>query len=318
MPVTERARLLQLGTRGSALARWQTDHVAALLRAAHPGLQTGIAVLSTRGDQLIDVPLPEVGGKGLFTAELEDALRGGEIDLAVHSLKDLPTDDPQGLTIGAIPARASAHDVLVSRERHTLDSLPEGAGIGSSSHRRAGQILAARPDVRLMDIRGNVDTRVKKAHDPGGPYAAIVLAEAGLARLGYSEVISHIIPFDVMLPAPGQGALAVQCRDEPASRALLAPLDDLPTRCAVTAERAFLAGLGGGCSVPVAAYGTVQSQELRLRGRIVALDGSRQVDLESAVRLAAGAEVRAAADLGERLAEMALRQGAAAILEAAR
>jgi hydroxymethylbilane synthase len=202
MRVTDQIRTIRLGTRGSALARWQTDHIAALLREAHPGLRTKIAVFTTRGDQVLDVPLPKVGGKGLFTAELEEALRSSVIDLAVHSLKDLPTEDPDGLAVGAIPTRAAANDVLISRERHTLDMLPEGAVIGSSSHRRAGQLLYSRPYVRIADIRGNVDTRVRKALDPSGPYDAILLARAGLERLGYSDVISEVLPFQVMLPAP--------------------------------------------------------------------------------------------------------------------
>ena len=244
-------RTIRLGTRGSALARWQTDHIAALLRQAHPDIQTETITFTTRGDQVLDVPLPKVGGKGLFTAELEDALRRGEIDLAVHSLKDLPTDDPTGLTVGAIPARVSAQDVLVSRGRHSIATLPHRAVVGSSSHRRAGQLLHLRPDLHVIDIRGNVDTRVRKALDPNGPYDAIVLAQAGLARLGHKAVISEVLPIEVMLPAPGQGALAVQCRDDAESLELLVSLDHLPTHCAVAAERAFLAGLGGGCSVPV-------------------------------------------------------------------
>lgn len=315
--MTEQTRTIRLGTRGSALARWQTDHVAALLREVHPALGTEVVVFSTRGDQVLDVPLPKMGGKGLFTAELEDALRKGEIDLAVHSLKDLPTEDPPGLMIGAIPTRAPANDVLVSRQGHSLDSLPRGAVVGSSSQRRAGQLLSVRPDLRIADIRGNVDTRVRKALDPLGSYDAILLAQAGLERLGHSEVISQILPLDVMLPAPGQGALAVQCLDEAALRELLAPLDHLPTRCAVLAERAFLAALGGGCSVPVAAYSTVQGSELHLQGRIVSLDGLRRVDVASATTLVEGSEVKAAAALGQQLAEMALQQGASTILEGA-
>jgi hydroxymethylbilane synthase len=312
--VTEQARTVRLGTRGSALARWQTDHIAARLREAYPALSTEIVVFSTRGDQVVDVPLPKIGGKGLFTAELEDALRKGVIDLAVHSLKDLPTEDPDGLMVGAIPARAATNDVLVSRAGYSLDTLPESAVIGSSSHRRAGQLLAVRPDIRIADIRGNIDTRVKKALDPLGVYDAIMLAQSGLDRLGYSDVISQILPLDVMLPAPGQGALAVQCRADAASWGLLTPLDHLPTRCAVLAERAFLAALGGGCSVPVAAYGTVRGSELHLQGRIVALDGSHQVDVAFATSLPEGCEVNAAEALGQHLAAMALQQGANRIL----
>lgn len=313
--MTDLTGAIRLGTRGSALARWQTDHIAARLREAHPDLQAEIIVFSTRGDQVIDVPLPQVGGKGLFTAELEEALRSGKIDFAVHSLKDLPTEDPDGLTVGAIPVRAAPNDVLVSRAGHTLDTLPEGAVIGSSSHRRAGQLLHARPDLRMADIRGNVDTRIRKARDPEGPYDAIILAQAGLTRLGFADMISEVISLDTLLPAPGQGALAVQCRNEADSLTLLHPLDDRATRAAVTAERAFLAGLGGGCSVPVAAYGEVKGSELLLRGRVSALDGSHQVDVGMATYLLKDGEMQAAEKLGRHLAEMALQQGAVAILE---
>jgi hydroxymethylbilane synthase len=308
---------IRLGTRGSALARWQTDHVAARLREVHPGLQTEIVVLTTRGDQVLDVPLPQIGGKGLFTAELEDALRSGEIDLAVHSLKDLPTEDPAGLTIGAVLQRAAPNDVLVSRNNYTVSTLPQGATVGSSSHRRAGQLLQARPDLRMADIRGNVDTRIKKAHDPNGPYDAIILAQAGISRLGFHEAISEVISLDILLPAPGQGALAVQCRDDADSLALLKPLDHLPTRAAVTAERAFLAGLGGRCSVPVAAYGEPRGSELLLRGRVSSLNGAELVEVGMATYLLQGGEVQAAEKLGRHLAEMALADGAAALLEAA-
>lgn len=308
--MTDLPDIVRLGTRGSALARWQTDHVAGLLRAAYPTLRIEIAVLTTRGDQVLDAPLPLIGGKGLFTAELESALRDGEIDLAVHSLKDLPTDDPPGLTLGAIPPRAAVEDALVSRAGYTLDTLPPGAVVGTSSRRRAAQLLHARPDLECLDLRGNVDTRVRKALDPGMPYEAIVLARAGLERLGQESVISQVLPLDVMLPAPGQGALAIQCRDEARSLALLEPLDDRMTRAAVTAERVFLAGLGGGCAVPVAAHAQVEGQTLRLRGRVSSLEGGRQVDIEGS-----GAPGEAMS-VGLMLAREALAQGAADILEA--
>ncbi len=304
---------IRIGSRGSDLALWQSRHVADLLHAAYPALTVEIRVFSTRGDEVLDTPLPLIGGKGLFTAELEAALRDGLIDLAVHSLKDLPTEDPPGLTVGAIPTRATVNDVLISRGGHRLSTLPAGAVVGTSSHRRAAQLLARRPDLRTASIRGNVGTRVKKAQDPAGPYDAVVLARAGLARLGMLDAVTEVLPLDVMLPAPGQGALAVQCRDEVHSLALLAPLDDLATRLAVTAERAFLAGLGGGCSVPVAAYATMKNGALSLRGRVSAVGGERQIDVSAE---AAISTIEAARDLGHRLAEEAVQQGAAAILEA--
>lgn len=302
---------IRIGTRGSALARWQTDHVAGLLHAAHPELRIEIIVLTTHGDRVLDTPLPLIGGKGVFTAELEAALRNYEIDVAVHSLKDLPTDDPEGIVIGAVPQRAAVEDVLVSRGGHTLDRLPNGATVGTSSRRRAAQLRHARPDIHCIDLRGNVDTRLRKALDMDGPYDAILLARAGLERLEHAGAISQVLPLEVMLPAPGQGALAIQCRDEAALLTLLKPLEDTQARLAVTAERAFLAGLGGGCSVPVAAYGAIADGRLTLRGRVTSVGGGQQIDAS----LSGEPSMHGAADLGRRLAEHALQLGAAAILE---
>jgi hydroxymethylbilane synthase len=302
---------VRIGTRGSALALWQAHHVRDLLQRAWPTLAVSIEVMKTQGDATLDTPLPQIGGKGVFTAELETALRTGAIDLAVHSLKDLPTDDSAGLIIGAIPTRATPYDALISRGNHTLDSLPAHATVGTSSRRRAAQLLVRRPDLQLLDIRGNVDTRMRKALAADGPYDAIVLALAGLERLDRADEVSQRLPLDDMLPAPGQGALAVQCRDEVASRALLAPIAHRATTLAVTAERGFLAALGGGCAVPVAAYATIKNRRLTLCGRVTAPDGSRQVDvaLEGAVSL------KGAATLGQRLAALALAQHADELLE---
>ena len=306
---------IKLGTRGSDLARWQTNHVAGLLQQAHDNLTVETIVITTKGDRVLDTPLPLVGGKGLFTAELESALRSGEIDIAVHSLKDLPTEDPDGLVVGAIPERADPADVLVSREHYTLDTLPEGASIGTSSTRRAAQLLRQRPDLNLLDIRGNIDTRVRKALDSNGPYDAIVLAKAGLSRLGMDDVISEVLPSSAMLPAPGQGALGVQCRDEADSLHLLEPIRHQETAMAVCAERAFLAGLGGGCSVPVAAYAHQQpSGDYHLIGRICAPDGSRQIEGET--RFSAN-RIEEAQQAGVDLARAAILQGADQILESA-
>jgi len=299
---------IRLGTRGSALARWQTEHVAGLLRQAWPELIWEVALFQTQGDRVLDTPLPLIGGKGLFTAELEAALRGRAIDLAVHSLKDLPTELPLGLAVGAVPPRANVADVLVSRAGHTLDTLPYAAVVGTSSRRRAAQLLHQRPDLQISDIRGNVDTRIRKALDPAGPYDAVVLARAGIERLGRLAAVSQVLPLEVMLPAPGQGALAVQCRDEARSLALLAPIDHRPARAATLAERAFLRGLGGGCAVPIAAYAIVEADQLLLRGRVTSLDGRTQLDF-TASGLAADAE-----RLGGGLAAQALAQGAAALL----
>ena len=247
---------IRLGSRKSKLALWQTHHVCDLLQAAWPGLKVEIQIISTTGDQILDTPLPLIGGKGVFTAELEAALREGAIDAAVHSLKDLPTESPPGLTVGATPHRVRPDDVLISREGYQLDTLPRGATVGTSSRRRAAQLLHLRPDLQMADIRGNVPTRIDKGLAEDGPYDAIILAYAGLERLGLLEATSQVLPLGQMLPAPGQGALGIQCRDEAESLALLAPLNDISTNVAVTAERTFLSGLGGGCAMPIAAYAT--------------------------------------------------------------
>jgi hydroxymethylbilane synthase len=281
-----------------------------MLRKAYPGLITEIVVLTTQGDRMPETPLKELGNKGLFTAELEDALLTGGIDVAVHSLKDLPTEESAGLAIGAVAQRGPVNDVLVSRQGETFQALPEGARVGSGSQRRAAQLLHHRPDLQMRDIRGNVDTRIGKVFDPKGPYDVIVLAQAGIDRLGRSEVISEVLPLDLVLPAPGQGALAVQCRNDEESLALVKPLDHQETRAAVTAERAFLTGMGGGCDVPVAAFGIVKSGELILQGRVSSLDGSTQID-----QAITGKTIDAFA-LGLDLARQTLEAGDANVLEA--
>lgn len=300
--------IIRIGTRGSDLARWQTEHVAERLVAAWPGLQTELVVLSTHGDRVLDTPLPLLGGKGAFTAELEAALSEGRIDAAVHSLKDLPTEDAPGLVIGAILERADPADILVTRSGARLHELPPGSAIGTSSRRRAAQILHRYPGLRMLDIRGNVDTRLRKALDPSGPYEGVAFACAGLARLGLLDRAWETLDFDLMLPAPGQGALAVQCRDEEAALHLIAALDHAPTRACVTAERGFLAGLGGGCSVPVAAFGMMEKGQVKLHGRVTGVDGHAQVDVH-------GVEAMdRAADLGLRLAKEARARGAERLL----
>jgi hydroxymethylbilane synthase len=306
-------RIVWLGTRGSKLARWQTDHVRGALLRAWPGLEAQSRVITTQGDRALDTPLPVIGGKGVFTAELEEELVRGEIDLAVHSLKDLPTTPTPGLTIGAVLERADPRDALISRDGHTLAGLPQGATVGTSSSRRRAQLLHLRPDLQILDLRGNVDTRIARALASDGPYDAILLALAGVQRLGWEEVASETVSLDTLLPAPGQGALAVQCRDEEESRALLAPLNHAPTALWTTAEQAFLAGLGGGCAVPVAAYAWTEDEWLQLHGRVLGPDGARQVD----VRDKGAATLDGAQALGERLALRALEQGARELLEAA-
>jgi hydroxymethylbilane synthase len=311
-PVTHKPTVLRIGTRKSALARIQTDHVRDLLAAAHSGLRIEVETFTTQGDTNLSAPLPEVGGKGLFTAELEAALVERRIDIAVHSLKDLPIETPAGLTVGAVPRRANPADVLVSARAHTLSSLPSGAAVGTSSPRRASQLLYVRRDLRILDIRGNVDTRIRKARDEGGAYDAIVLARAGLERLGRLEVVSEVFGFDVMLPAPGQGALAVQCREDAELVRLLRAINDDETEIAVTAEKAFLAGLGGGCSLPICALAEVEGGRLRLRGRVTSRDGSSRVDVSDATDVMTPGGAR---ELGESLSRTALENGAAGILE---
>jgi hydroxymethylbilane synthase len=305
---------IRIGARGSQLSRRQAESVRARLVAAHPGRTYEIAIIETEGDRTLDRPLSEIGGKGLFTLEIEDALRAGRIDLAVHSLKDLPTDPASGIAIGAISERASVTDALVSRSGARLLDLPAGATIGTSSHRRAAQLLRVRPDLRPESIRGNVETRIRKTRDPNGPYDACVLASAGLERLDLLHEAVEELPLDVMLPAPGQGALAVQCRDEPEWCALLAAIDDRAARLATSAERAFLAGLGGGCSAPVACYGELTGDRLHLHGRILALDASKSMDVTTEREIAGEAD---AIEAGARLAAEALERGAAAILRVA-
>jgi hydroxymethylbilane synthase len=297
-------RPLLIGTRDSALARRQANWVRAQLRAAWPNVDCRLKAIMTTGDRLLDQPLPEIGGKGVFTEELENALRAEAIDLAVHSLKDLPLDGAPGLRLGAICAREDARDVLVSASGWTLAALPDGARVGTSSPRRAAQLLAARPDLTPLALRGNVDTRLRKAMS--GDYDAIVLAAAGVLRLGLSDHITQYLPFDLMLPAPGQGALAVQCRaDDGSALELLHPLEDDPTRAAVSAERAFLDGLGGGCSAPVAAYAQVRAADpllLQMTGLVASPDGRHIIRVSGM-----GTEPAA---LGTELARQALAQGA--------
>jgi len=296
-----------LGTRASALARAQTELVAARLAAARPGLECSTRVISTAGDRTQDSgePLPSIGGKGLFTAELERALRDGEIDVAVHSLKDLPTEDAAGVVIGAVSARDDVRDCLVARSGSSLADLPDGAVVGTSSLRRSAQLAALRPDLEVRSIRGNVDTRIRKVTD--GEYDAAVLAAAGILRLGLEHVVTEWLSAETMLPAPGQGALAVQCRegDEPVL-VLLAALDDASARAETTAERAFLRALGGGCAAPVAAFAvTTTTPRVRLQGLVASVDGGQ------VVRVTGEGEPQ---DVGERLAKEALVLGADRIL----
>jgi hydroxymethylbilane synthase len=302
--------LLRIGTRTSRLARWQAEHVADALRARWPDLEVAFVEFVTEGDRALAQPLPEIGGKGVFTEALEQALRAGEIDLAVHSLKDLPTADAPGLAVGAIPEREDPRDAWVCPAGLALDALPEGAVVGTSSLRRAAQLLRRRPDLDIRSIRGNVETRLRKTEEGG--YDATILACAGLLRLGLMDRTAGVLDLETMLPAPGQAALGIQMRgDDPDVGRYVGALDHAETRAAVEAERHFLAALGGGCSAPVAALAERRGDRLHLRGRVAAADGSHSLD----VALDVSAETpEAARALGEAAAEEALRQGARALL----
>jgi len=305
---------IRIGARGSLLSRQQAETVRARLAAAWPGGTFTVTIIATRGDRTLDRPLPEIGGKGLFTLEIEEALRAGVIDLAVHSLKDLPVESSPGIRIGAVPERVAVADALVSRSGASLMELPQGAAIGTSSYRRAAQLLRARPDLRPTSIRGNIDTRLRKTHDPNGQYDASVMAVAGLERLDLLGAATEILPLDLMLPAPGQGALAVQSRDEPDACALLALIDDRDARLTTCAERAFLGELRAGCSAPVACYGQLTADRMHVHGRILSLDGATHVDVECEHRVTDEGE---ASEAGVELARMALAQGAAELLQKA-
>ncbi|WP_140909843.1 hydroxymethylbilane synthase [Cognatiluteimonas lumbrici] len=258
---------LRIATRKSPLALWQTEHVAARLRDAHPGLEVALVPLSTRGDEILDRSLADLGGKGLFLKELELAMQRGEADIAVHSLKDVPMDLEPGFALAAVLARADHADALVSPKHGSLDALPRGARVGTSSLRRQAQLRARRPDLELLDLRGNVNTRLAKLD--AGQYDAIVLACAGLARLGFEARIGERLDTPAWLPAPAQGAIAIECREgDAATMALCAALDDAPTRTCTRAERAMNRALHGSCHVPVAAFARLQDGGLALDGLV--------------------------------------------------
>jgi hydroxymethylbilane synthase len=314
-----RTGTITVGTRGSVLARTQADFVAAQLRTVWPNLDVQAQVIKTEGDRKLDIATTRLG-KGAFVKEIERALLAGEIDVAVHSCKDLPTEPVPGLTVAAFPRRADARDTLVSSAGHRLAELPAGAVVGTGSNRRRAQLLINRPDLKVADIRGNVETRLRKMEE--GQYDAVLLAAAGLDRLGWLDRATEILVPDVMLPAPAQGALAVQARADDASLlAFLEPLDDDATRAAVTAERAFLAGLGGGCRVPIGAYATVSGHTLILDGIVAAADGTAHMrrritgDIpEHIPGLSGPGEPAASRDLGARLAQQMLALGADELL----
>lgn len=298
---------LRLGTRGSLLALAQADWVKERLTRRHPGLEVSLTVIKTKGDKILDVPLAKVGGKGLFVKEIEDALLAGEIDLAVHSMKDVPAKLPEGLIISAIPEREDPRDVLITQDGSTLDRLSEGAKVGTSSLRRGAQLLALRPDLDIVPLRGNLDTRLKKLFTEN--LDAIVLAAAGLIRAKREETGQHLDP-DAFIPAVGQGALGIETReDDPGVRGLLEVLEHPETRARVAAERAFLERLEGGCQVPLAAHAEINGDTISINGMVAELDGRRVIRREMT------GPIEDAHELGLRLAAALLDAGADAILK---
>ena len=297
-----------IGTRGSKLALWQADYIEQRLREEYPGLSVTQKRVTTKGDRILDVPLAKIGGKGLFTKELEEEMLSGGIDLAVHSLKDMPAKVPDGLIIAAVTKRLDPGDALVSNRFSSFEELPKGARVGTSSLRRRAQLLCARPDLEMLDLRGNVNTRLRKLDE--GEYDAIVLAVAGLKRLGFADRIRQVLPREMVLPAVGQGALAIETReDDKETRDMLAFLRDDDTICCTEAERSFLARVEGGCQVPVGVYATAEGDGLNVEAVIASLDGQRFY------RGNVKGTRKDAAKLGENLAEKLLDEGGAEILK---
>ena len=301
--------LVRIATRKSALALWQANFVKAELEAAHPGLQVELVPMSTQGDKILDTPLAKIGGKGLFVKELETAMLEGRADIAVHSMKDVPVDFPEGLMLHTICQREDPRDAFVSNSYQQLADLPQGAVVGTSSLRRQCQIKAMRPDLQIKDLRGNVNTRLAKLD--AGEFDAIILASAGLIRLGFEARIASFLEVGISLPANGQGAVGIECRsDDLIVQQLLAPLEHQETRICVLAERAMNRKLQGGCQVPIGAFAVLQHNELWLRGLVGQLDGSEI--LRSEIK----GEATQAEQLGTQLAEQLLALGADRILDA--
>ncbi|MCB1751917.1 MAG: hydroxymethylbilane synthase [Gammaproteobacteria bacterium] len=301
------AQKIRIATRKSPLAMWQAEHVSSLLRKAHSGLEVELVGMSTQGDKILDAPLAKIGGKGLFVKELEQGILEGRADIAVHSMKDVPVELPEGLHLGVILEREDPRDAFVSSRYKSLDDLPKGAVVGTSSLRRQCQISEQRPDVKIKSLRGNVNTRLKKLDD--GRFDAIILASAGLKRLGFKSRITSMLEPERSLPAIGQGAIGIESRtDDERVNALIAPLHDLETALCIIAERAMNSRLLGGCQVPIAGYALINHNKIYLRGLVGEPDGSRIIRSE---RSAPAAEAEA---LGISLAEDLLGQGADKVL----
>jgi len=306
-----------LASRGSPLALQQSRWVKAEIERLTPDSRVDILIIRTTGDRMTQQPLPQIGGKGLFTKEVEDALLDRRADLAVHSLKDLPTELPDGLILAAVPKREDSRDALLSRDRILLKELRHGAVVGTSSIRRAAQLKRLRPDFQIEPLRGNLDTRLRKLHE--GPLDAIVLAVAGLRRLGLDSQITEILPEDVLCPAVGQGALGIEARaDDRRTLRALAALEDPWARLSVTAERSLLQALGGGCQIPIAASVARQDDRVRLTAIVVSPDGSELISSSEVSEPVAGGSrsetIEAAKALGRKAAAALLQKGAASIL----
>ena len=301
---------VRIGTRGSKLALWQAEWVKTRLAAVHPDLRVELIVIRTKGDIIQDVPLAQVGGKGLFVKEIEDAMLKGEIDLAVHSMKDMPAELPDGLVIGCIPEREQPWDVLIARDGEGLEALPQGAAVGTSSLRRGAQLRHLRPDLKIVPLRGNLDTRLRKLDDPAQGMDAIVLAAAGVRRLGLAERVTETLPPEIMLPAIGQGALCIETRrDDPRIADIVGRLEHPGTRCTVAGERALLKRLGGSCQIPVAGYAAADGDRLTIDGLVADLDG------DPYIRERIDGTVDQAETLGRQLADRLLERGGRTILD---
>lgn len=300
---------IRIATRKSPLALWQAEHVASRLAKTHPGLHIELVTFTTQGDKILDTPLAKIGGKGLFVKELERAMLDGDADIAVHSMKDVPVELPSGLHLPVILEREDPRDAFVSNNYASLEDLPKGARLGTSSLRRQCQLKERRPDLEIMDLRGNVNTRLAKLD--AGDYDAIILAAAGLKRLEFSERIRLALPADVSLPAIGQGAIGIECRAEDVRvNTLIAPLNHADTQVCIAAERAMNRRLGGGCQVPIAGFAELDGDQLQLRGLVGRTDGSK------ILRSAIFGLPREADSMGAALAEELLARGADEILEA--
>ena len=303
------SRILRIATRSSPLAVWQAEYVKQRLEGLHDGLSVELVLIKTQGDKILDTPLAKIGGKGLFVKELEQAMMAGEADIAVHSMKDVPMELPEGFDLPVICEREDPRDAFVSNHYDSLDALPQGARVGTSSLRRSSQLKALRPDLDVLSLRGNVQTRLSKLDD--GQFDAILLAAAGLKRLGMNERIRYELPPEVSLPAVGQGAVGIECRaDDADTKALLAPLNDADTWDRVVAERAMNRRLEGGCQVPIAGYAELQGDQLWLRALVASEDG-REV-----LRVEGRAPRGEAQQLGTGLGDQLLAKGADRILAA--